>query len=217
MIKKLISSLFFLITIYVFIAGSLVADEKVNKEIRSYQGKHLSSIDDFRENSIKGPRKVDLKTYRLEVTGLVGKPLNLTYEDVLAGFKSQEKVIRIYCVEGWKLDLLWEGLLLKDLLVKAEVKPGAKTVIFHSDDGYTTSIELDYILKNNLMLAYKINGLVLPPERGFPFQVAAEGKWGYKWAKWVTKIEISSDASYEGYWEKRGYNRNGDVSGPIFE
>jgi DMSO/TMAO reductase YedYZ molybdopterin-dependent catalytic subunit len=217
MIKKLISILFFLITIYVFIAGSLVADEKVNKEIRSYQGKHLSSIDDFRENSIKGPRKVDLKTYRLEVTGLVGKPLNLTYEDVLAGFKSQEKVIRIYCVEGWKLDLLWEGLLLKDLLVKAEVKPGAKTVIFHSDDGYTTSIELDYILKNNLMLAYKINGLVLPPERGFPFQVAAEGKWGYKWAKWVTKIEISSDASYEGYWEKRGYNRNGDVSGPIFE
>jgi DMSO/TMAO reductase YedYZ molybdopterin-dependent catalytic subunit len=217
MIKKLISNLFFLITVYVFIAGSLVADEKMNKEIRSYQGKHLSSIDDFRENSIKGPRKVDLKTYRLEVTGLVGKPLNLTYEDVLAGFKSQEKVIRIYCVEGWKLDLLWEGLLLKDLLVKAEVKPGAKTVIFHSDDGYTTSIELDYILKNNLMLAYKINGLVLPPERGFPFQVAAEGKWGYKWAKWVTKIEISSDASYEGYWEKRGYNRSGNVSGPIFE
>jgi len=217
MIKMLIFNLFFFFAVSVFIAGFLVADEKMNKEIRSYQGKNLSSIDDFRENSIKGPRKVDLKSYHLEVTGLVGKPLSLTYEEALAGFKSQRKVIRMYCVEGWKLDLLWEGLLLKDLLEKAEVKPGGKNVIFHSDDGFTTSIELEYILKKNLMLVYKINGFVLPPERGFPFQVAAEGKWGYKWAKWVTKIEISSDVLYKGFWEERGYNRNGDVSGPIFE
>lgn len=217
MIKTFILNLFLFFMISASITDCLATDEKMNKEIRSYQGINLSSIDDFRENSIKGPRKVDPKTYRLEVTGLVGRPMNLTYDEALAGFKSQKKVIRMYCVEGWKLDLLWEGLFLKDLLEKAEVKPGAKIVIFHSDDGFTTSIELDYILKQNLMLAYKINGIVLPAERGFPFQVAAEGKWGYKWAKWVTKIEISSDASYKGYWEERGYNRNGDVSGPIFE
>jgi DMSO/TMAO reductase YedYZ molybdopterin-dependent catalytic subunit len=217
MIKTLSLNLFFLCTFSVFFAGFLDANEKTGKEIRSYEGKSLSSVEDFRENSIKGPRKVDLKSYHLEITGLVEKPLNLAYDEALAGFKSQRKVIRMYCVEGWKLDLLWEGLLLKDLLDKAVVKPGAKNVIFHSDDGYTTSIELDYILKKNLMLVYKINGLVLPPERGFPFQIAAEGKWGYKWAKWVTKIEISSNAFYKGYWEKRGYNRNGDVSGPIFE
>jgi len=217
MIKTLSLNLFFLCAFSAFFAGFLDANEKTGKEIRSYEGKSLSSVEDFRENSIKGPRKVDLKSYHLEITGLVEKPLNLTYDEALAGFKSQRKVIRMYCVEGWKLDLLWEGLLLKDLLDKAVVKSGAKNVIFHSDDGYTTSIELDYILKNNLMLAYKINGLILPPERGFPFQIVAEGKWGYKWAKWIRKIEISSDDFYKGYWEKRGYNHNGDVSGPIFE
>lgn len=210
-------SILFLFIFFVFSSGCSATDEKSPKEIRSWEGKSLSSIRDFRENSIKGPRRVDIKSYRLEISGLVEKPLKLTYDEALSAFKPQKKVIRMFCVEGWKLDLLWEGLPLKEILNKAGIKPEAKTVIFHSDDGYTTSIELGYVLKNDLMLAYKINGVVLPPERGFPFQVAAEGKWGYKWAKWVTKIELSSDTNYEGYWEKRGYNRNGDVSGPIFE
>ena len=56
----------------------------------------------------------------------------------------------------------------------------------------------------------------LPPERGFPFEVVAESKWGYKWVKWVTKIELSGDPNYRGYWESRGYNNDGDLSGPIF-
>jgi DMSO/TMAO reductase YedYZ molybdopterin-dependent catalytic subunit len=45
----------------------------------------------------------------------------------------------------------------------------------------------------------------------------AESKWGYKWVKWVTKIELSDDAEYRGFWEERGYNNGGDIDGPIFE
>lgn len=187
------------------------------KEIRFYKGTALSSINDFRENSIKGPQSVKIDDYYLEITGKVKQPQKYTYQEVMARYKPVEKVIRMYCVEGWKLDLLWEGIPLKELLNDAGILPGAQTVIFHSIDGYTTSIELDYVLKHNLILAYKINGLVLPRERGFPFQVAAEGKWGYKWAKWVQKIEISGNADYKGFWEARGNNRKGDISGPIFE
>jgi len=62
-----------------------------------------------------------------------------------------------------------------------------------------------------------MNGLTLSAERGFPFQVVAESKWGYKWVKWVTEIELSVDEHYRGYWESRGYNNNGDQAGPIFE
>lgn len=50
-----------------------------------------------------------------------------------------------------------------------------------------------------------MNGLELPPERGFPFQLVAESKYGYKWIKWITEIELSGDANCEGYWESRGY------------
>jgi DMSO/TMAO reductase YedYZ molybdopterin-dependent catalytic subunit len=200
-----------------FLIMSVIVLGDDSKEIRYYQGKKLSSVNDFRENSIKGPQKVDIKKYRLEIFGNIEKPLNLSYEEALSGFKPVKKVIRMNCVEGWELDLLWEGLRLKDILNSAGLKPNGKTVIFHSVDCYSTSIELDYIFKHDLLLAYKINGLVLSPERGFPFQVAAEGKWGYKWAKWVQKIEVSGNSSFKGYWEERGYNKKGDISGPIFD
>jgi DMSO/TMAO reductase YedYZ molybdopterin-dependent catalytic subunit len=46
--------------------------------------------------------------------------------------------------------------------------------------------------------------------------VVAESKWGYKWVKWVTKLELSDDPNYRGYWESRGYNNDADLSGSIF-
>lgn len=81
----------------------------------------------------------------------------------------------------------------------------------------TSSLTLDFIRENNILLAYKMNGVPLPVERGFPFQVVAESKWGYKWVRWVTAIEISDDADYRGFWEEIGYNNDGDVTGPLLE
>jgi DMSO/TMAO reductase YedYZ molybdopterin-dependent catalytic subunit len=185
-------------------------------EIREYEGEKLSSISDFRENSIAGPQQVSLEDYELEITGLVDKPLTLAYDQVLDR-KQYSKVVTLHCVEGWDATILWEGVLLDDLLNQAGPDDGAVTVIFHAADGYTSSLPLEYVRQNKIMLAYKMNGVELPPERGFPFQVVAESKWGYKWVKWVTKIELSDDPNYRGYWESRGYNNDGDLSGPIFE
>jgi DMSO/TMAO reductase YedYZ molybdopterin-dependent catalytic subunit len=66
------------------------------------------------------------------------------------------------------------------------------------------------------LLAYTMNGVTLPAERGFPFVVVAEAKWGYKWVKWVTEIELSNDPTYKGYWESFGYSNNGDLDQPFF-
>jgi DMSO/TMAO reductase YedYZ molybdopterin-dependent catalytic subunit len=185
-------------------------------EIREYKGENLSSINDFRENSIRGPQHISLDNYQLEITGLVEKPLSLTYEEVLDR-DQYSKVVTLYCVEGWDTTILWEGVLIESLIDQAGVKDGAVTVIFHAEDGYTSAMALDFIRDNDILLAYKMNDVVLPPERGFPFQVVAESKWGYKWVKWVTKIELSNDTDYRGYWEERGYNNDGDVEGPMFE
>jgi DMSO/TMAO reductase YedYZ molybdopterin-dependent catalytic subunit len=184
--------------------------------VRQYQGKDLSSTADFHENSIKGPQHVDIGSYGLEITGLVVTPRNLTYSEVLSNQK-YSKVVKLYCVEGWGATILWEGVLVGDLLDSAKILPEANTVVFYAYDGYSTTLPLDYIRSNNILLAYKMNNVTLPPERGFPFQVVAEDKWGYKWAKWVTKIELGSDPNYQGYWESRGYNQNGNLSGPIYE
>jgi DMSO/TMAO reductase YedYZ molybdopterin-dependent catalytic subunit len=56
-----------------------------------------------------------------------------------------------------------------------------------------------------------MNGVTLPAERGFPFELVAEDKWGYKWIKWVSEIELTDDAGYKGYWESRGYSNSGDL------
>jgi DMSO/TMAO reductase YedYZ molybdopterin-dependent catalytic subunit len=184
-------------------------------EITQYQGENLSSVNDFIENSIKGPQSIDINSYTLVVNGLVNKPLALTYDQVLK-HDIYKKVVTLHCVEGWSVTILWEGVLLKDLLNQAGLKTGANTVIFSAYDGYTSSLPLSYILDNNIILADKMNGVVIPPERGFPFMVVAESKWGYKWVKWVTKIEVTNDPNYKGYWESAGYNQNGDVSGSQF-
>lgn len=184
-------------------------------EVRGYNGTDLSSINDFRENSIHGPQQVGLDNYTLAIYGLVDRPASLTYGQVLAR-QAYSKVVTLDCVEGWSVTILWEGVSIAELLGEAGVKPGANTVIFHCYDGYTTSLPLDYIRGRDILLAYSMNNVTIPPERGFPFIVVAEDKWGYKWAKWVTAIEVVNDPEYRGYWESRGYSANGDVNGSMF-
>ncbi len=186
-------------------------------EVRDYQGEKLSSINDFRENSIKGPQQVDIESYRLKISGLVGNPKAYAYDEVINNHQSYEKVVRLDCVEGWSVTILWNGLLVKDLLAEAKPLPDAKVVIFHAYDGYTTSLPVDYIMNNDILIAYMMNGVTIPPERGFPFELVAESKWGYKWIKWITEIELSDDVNYKGYWEQRGYSNSGDLDEDFFE
>ena len=187
------------------------AEELQAIEIKEYEGTDLSSIVDFRENSIKGPQYVDMGNYRLKVSGLVENPASFTFNETINNYQNYKKVVTLHCVEGWSVTILWEGVLLRDLIQEVGVSPNATTVVFHAYDGYTTSLPIDYIMDEEIILAYKMNGVPLPPERGYPFQLVAESKWGYKWIKWVTEIEISDDTDYKGYWERRGYSNDADL------
>ncbi len=185
-------------------------------EIREYEGVDLSSIDAFRENSIKGPQEIDVESYTLGITGLVADSTSYSYAAVLNRYQQYKKVVTLDCVEGWSVTILWEGVLVRDLLADADPLADAEVVIFHAYDGYTTSLPLDYIMDNDILMAYKMNDVVLSPERGFPFQLVAESKWGYKWIKWITEIELSDDADYRGYWESRGYSNSADLDESFF-
>ena len=201
--------------IFIFTLGRLYIKHPVIEldgvEIREYEGKDLSSVNDFRENSIKGPQYVDNETYRLTITGLVNNELEYTYDDVISDNQLFKKVVTLHCVEGWSVTILWEGFLVEDLIEEAGVNPEANTVIFYAYDGYSTSLPLEYIIENNILIAYKMNNVTLPPERGFPFQLVAESKLGYKWIKWITEIELSDNEDYLGYWERRGWPNDADI------
>jgi DMSO/TMAO reductase YedYZ molybdopterin-dependent catalytic subunit len=94
--------------------------------------------------------------------------------------------------------------------------PEANTVIFTAVDGYTTSLSLEFVKRRDLLLANKMNQIQLPGDRGFPFELVAEDKWGYKWIRWVKAIELSANADYQGYWESRGYSNSGDLEQSYF-
>jgi DMSO/TMAO reductase YedYZ molybdopterin-dependent catalytic subunit len=179
-------------------------------EIRDYLGQNLASIADVQENAIRGTQFINASTYRLEITGSVNKTVEYTYEQII-NFQKYQKVVTLYCVEGWSAKILWEGFLVNDLLKEAGVNSSAVGAIFYASDGYSTELPLDYITNNNIILAYKMNGLMIPPERGFPFELVAESQYGYKWIKWVTKIELTDNPDYLGWWESRGWPNNATV------
>lgn len=222
--RALISTSAALVIIIALVAGLIFygpnsddVEELDGVEVREYQGQDLSSINDFRENSIKGPQYVDIENYRLEITGLVASPASYEYDEVIDDNDHYKKVVRLNCVEGWAVNILWEGILVRDILEEAGPLPEANTIIFHAYDGYTTSFPLWYMDLYDILMAYRLNEVTLPPERGYPFQLVAESKWGYKWIKWITKIELSDDPEYRGYWESRGYSNDAGVNTPFFD
>ena len=213
-ISLLVGLIFFILSLSGCIEEDFILDDV---EVRDYQGEKLSSVYDFRENSIKGPQYIDRNTYILKITGLVNNTINFTYNETINNFQNYKKVITLHCVEGWSVKILWDGILVEDLIAKSDPLDDANTIIFHAYDGYTTSLPLDYIIDNKILLAFNMNNVILPPERGWPFQLVAESKWGYKWIKWVTEIELSNNPNYKGYWERRGYSNNADLNKSFFE
>lgn len=188
-------------------------------EVTQYQGQSLTPISSFIADlvqhpdvSIAGTQYLNQSTYRLTITGLVNQTLRFTYDDVVNNFSSYQQVSELLCVEGWSVTMLWQGVRVSDLLQEAGASPNAITIIFYASDGYTTELPLDYVVQNNLILAYRMNNVTLTSQTGWPFMLIAQNQYGYKWIKWLTSIEVSNDSSYLGYWESRGYPNDATIS-----
>ncbi len=207
-----------LVVVFLFLFITIASSEERREtgELKSYQGVALGSVNDFTENSIGGVRKVNLDKYRLRVDGLVKKHLSYTYQE-LKKFPRQKKLVTTHCVEGWSVTVLWEGIPISEVISRAGIDAKVNTIIFHGVDGYTTSLDYSTVAGKNMLLADSANGIALPAKLGFPFILVAEDKWGYKWARWIERIQFSDQKNFRGYWEQRGYNQKGDHSGPVFE
>ena len=213
--KQWIAIFFIIIFLAVFFAGVYYYENQPKMlypgEIQEYQGANLSSINDIVNNAIRGTQYINASTYKLEITGLVNKTIELSYDNVLNDFQNYQKVVKLHCVEGWSANILWEGVLATDLQNQAGVNSNAVAAIFYAKDGYSTALPLEYLSSKNILLAYKMNGVTLPAEKGFPFQLVAESQFGYKWIKWLTKIEVTDNPDYLGTWERQGYPNNATV------
>jgi DMSO/TMAO reductase YedYZ molybdopterin-dependent catalytic subunit len=182
-------------------------------EAATFEGVDLTPIKNQGNNAVAGTQYLDRDTYELRVYGLVDNEKRLTYDEILE-LPAVSEAVYMPCVEGWGFMAKWTGVKVLDVLDLAGLKDGATYVIFHcAGDDYSTGLPLDYLRDNEIIIAYGLNDLTLPADRGFPFQLVAKVKYGYKWAKWITGIEVT-DHEVAGYWEQRGYSNSANVDEP---
>ncbi|MBN9504538.1 MAG: molybdopterin-binding protein [Altererythrobacter sp.] len=176
----------------------------------------------FRGN---GNTEIDTDTYRaqlasgfpdwrLEVRGLVDRPLSLSLEQIRA-LPQRTQITRHDCVEGWSAIGQWTGPRLSTILGQAGLKPQAKFAVFRCADSfgkapYYESCDLDDALHPQTLIAHQLNGEPLPERNGAPLRLRIERQLGYKHAKYLTAIELVDsldgiEGGGGGYWEDRGY------------
>ncbi len=144
--------------------------------------------------------------YELEISGLVDRPVTLTYDDLVA-LPPTMMTKDFQCVTGWRVqDVKWVGVRLSDLLDAAGVQSSGKAVTFHSFDGsYTESLTMDQARRPDVIVAYSMEGKAIPARHGGPVRLYVAPMYGYKSLKWLDQIEVV-DAVQPGYWEVRGYD-----------
>jgi DMSO/TMAO reductase YedYZ molybdopterin-dependent catalytic subunit len=154
--------------------------------------------------------RVDAKKWSLEITGLVGKPVKLTYDDIKA-MPSFARYHTLECISnevGGDLigNAMWKGVRFRDLVERAGgVNPKAVRFALRCADGYSEGIPVADAMRPDVMLAYEMNGVPLPPSHGFPVRMLTPGLFGMKNPKWLTKIEAVS-TTFTGYWQASGWS-----------
>lgn len=168
------------------------------------------------DTALSFPR-ISLDRWAVDLTGMVDRPLTLTYDD-LRQRPQVERVVTLACVSNevggeYISNAVFQGVLLAELLDEAGVQPGAEQVFSTSVDGWTCGFPVAAALDGrDAMIALGMNGEPLPLEHGFPARLVVPGLYGYVSAtKWLKTIELTTWDRAEGYWVPRGWAREAPI------
>ena len=184
------------------------------------------NIDFYIRNHFATP-KISSEAWNLQIAGLVSKPLQVSYSDLLLA-SSVPRTFTVECAGNRSGGAgvgtaVWSGLPLAEVLKQAGLKPGATTVVFHgadSGDGenvppgthFARGIPLEKAMDTSTLLAYEMNGEPLPADHGFPLRAIVPGWYGMDSVKWLTRIEVL-EQPFKGYFQQEEYvavKANGD-------
>ena len=157
-----------------------------------------------------GPNpKFDLATWDFAVFGGVENKVTLTWDELMA-MPQKEVVTDIHCVTRWsKLDTVWRGVPVTEVLDRAGVLPDVTHVMAYSDGGYTTNVPLEVIRDDDVLLAHTFGGEPLEPDHGAPLRLLVPKRYFWKSAKFLRKLELMP-ADRMGFWELNGYHNDAD-------
>jgi DMSO/TMAO reductase YedYZ molybdopterin-dependent catalytic subunit len=168
------------------------------------------------DTAIVVPR-VDPKDWKLTITGMVGKPMELTFDELLRR-PAIERYITLACVSnevGGDLisNARWLGVPVADLLDEVDPDPAADQVVSWSVDGFTAGTPTAVLRDGrDALLAVAMNGEPLPVDHGFPVRMVVPGLYGYVSAtKWLSKLELTTFANFDAYWVPRGWAQQAPI------
>lgn len=155
------------------------------------------------------PYQLTAANWTLRVHGAVDAPFGLDFPQLLA-LPQRSQSNDIHCVTSWtKLDMTWEGVPFRVVADRAKVRPEAKFVVMECEQGFTTSLPLEALQEEDVMLAHRANGAPLPPEHGGPVRMLVPRRYFYKSAKWLRGLKFVAEDE-PGFWEVRGYSNVAD-------
>jgi sulfane dehydrogenase subunit SoxC len=172
---------------------------------------------------------VDAASWRLEVGGLVERPLSLALDELRAR-PSVEVAVTMECAgngrahvephvvsQPWLLEAVgtarWRGVPVADLLKEAGVRDEAVEAVFtgldrgvegDEEQWYERSLPVGALAEGDAFLAYEVNGVPLPPQHGFPLRLVVPGWYGMTSVKWLSRITLVADA-FDGYQMRHSY------------
>jgi DMSO/TMAO reductase YedYZ molybdopterin-dependent catalytic subunit len=152
---------------------------------------------------------VDLKTWDFRVFGEVENPIRLTWEELLA-LPAREITIDIHCVTRWsRFDTGFRGVHWSELAKLVRPRPGARYVVAHAEQGFTSNVPLEAIEDENALVAWEADGEPLTPDHGWPLRLVVPSRYFWKSAKWLRGLELLNHDE-PGFWERYGYHNEAD-------
>ena len=178
----------------------------------------ITPTDEFyRIDTAVVPPQVNPSNWRLRFTGLVDRPYELTFDDILA-MDLSDHVITLSCVSnpvGGQLvgNAMWTGVPLAALLERAGVQGWANQVVGRSVDDFTAGFPIGAVNDGrNAILAIGMNNELLPIAHGFPARLVVAGLYGYVSAvKWIDEIHLTTWDGFDGFWIPRGWSKRGPI------
>ncbi|MHB8959654.1 MAG: sulfite oxidase-like oxidoreductase [Candidatus Limnocylindrales bacterium] len=153
--------------------------------------------------------KVDLAAWDFRVFGEVDNPFRLTWAEFQA-LPRTSLTADIHCVTRWsKLDTHWEGVPIRAILERAQVRPSAAHVVGHAEQGYTANVPLSVLDDDDVILADTYEGAPLTPEHGWPLRLIVPKRYFWKGPKWLRGLEFLTH-DQPGFWERYGYHNDAD-------
>jgi DMSO/TMAO reductase YedYZ molybdopterin-dependent catalytic subunit len=144
--------------------------------------------------------------WRLDVDGLAGAPYSIGWDELLA-MPAVDLTKDFQCVTGWRVpDVDWKGVRLADIIDRAAPQAGVRAVEFESFDGaYTETLTLEQARRDDVMVAYELDGKPISAAHGGPVRLYVAPMYGYKSLKWLQRITLV-EVPRPGYWEQQGYD-----------